>query len=233
MIGSVLILGAMLGVRHALEADHIAAVASLATRARSSREILKVSAAWGLGHAGTLLIFGSLVIALGATLSDRLSRVLELGVGLMLLVLGADVLRRLRRSRVHVHRHVHDDGSMHLHAHRHDEVEESSHSPEQHQHDHPPMSRALLVGSVHGLAGSAALVLLSVQATKSAAAAVGYLIAFGVGSVLGMVAFSLVISMPLRLSGQRFDKPVFGVEALLGFATMAIGAWVAFHAGVF
>lgn len=233
MIGPFLLIGILLGVRHALEADHVAAVATLATRARSTGEIVKTSAAWGFGHAVTLVILGSLVIALGMTLSPSVARAFEVAVGLMLIILGADVLRRLRRDRVHVHSHVHGDGTVHLHAHRHAPTTPRLQHPRQHQHEHPPLWRAVLVGGVHGLAGSAALVLLSTQAADSASAAVAYLFAFAVGSILGMVAFSLVLSIPLRFSARRFEASVLGMEAALGFTTIALGTWVAVHAGGF
>lgn len=234
MIGPIILLGALLGVRHALEADHIAAVASLATRARSTREIIKVSAAWGFGHALSLFLFGSLLVALGATLSDQVSRGLELVVGLMLVALGIDVLRRLRKGRVHLHSHEHTDGTVHLHAHRHERVPPRPRHPIRHEHEHTPLSRALLVGSVHGLAGSAALILVTTQTTDSVVEAVGYLLAFGVGSVAGMVAFSLIISVPVaRLSARHFEKSWSRVEAGLGCLTIAIGGWVVLQAGGF
>ena len=233
MVTPFFILGALLGVRHALEADHVAAVASLATRARSVGEIVRVSAAWGFGHALTVILFGSVVIALGMTLSDGLSSALEVGVGVMLIGLGVDVLRRLRKSRVHVHAHEHDDGTVHLHAHRHETEPESAEHPRRHLHEHPPIARAALVGGVHGLAGSAALIVLSAQATESVTAAIGYMVAFGVGSVLGMIAFSLAISIPLRFSARRFESRVRNIEAVLGCVTIAIGAWVAIAAGVY
>lgn len=232
MILSIVLLGGLLGMRHALEADHVAAVASLSTRARSTAEVVRVSAAWGIGHALTVVVLGSALIALGLTLSERLSRAFEIGVGLMLVALGVDVLRRLRRDRVHVHAHRHADGTMHVHAHRHEMDDRGAH-PVEHRHDHTPVSRAVLVGGVHGLAGSAALILVSLQATRSASAAVGYLLAFGVGSVLGMVAFSVALSIPLRLSSGRFEGALHRLEAVLGCATIAIGAWVALRAGGF
>lgn len=226
MLLSILLLGVLLGVRHALEADHVAAVASLATRARSTAEVVKVAAAWGLGHALALLSFGSALIALGLTLSERLEQLFEIAVGILLVALGADVLRRLRAGRVHLHAHQHDDGTVHLHAHRHHGGREQVGHPFDHEHYHPAIGRAVLVGGVHGLAGSAALVLLSVQATASVAEAIAYLAAFGAGSTFGMVAFSLAMTLPLRFSVRRVETPLHRVELVLGCASIAIGVWV-------
>src|SRR5690242_17296010 len=100
-----LTLGFLLGLRHALEADHVAAVASLATRSSSLRNTMRIAAAWGVGHTATLVFFGSILIALGASLPAGAGRALEGVVGGMLVVLGADVLRRLYRRRIHLHAH--------------------------------------------------------------------------------------------------------------------------------
>src|SRR5258708_3441443 len=142
---SLLLLGLLLGMRHALEADHLAAVASLATRSKGMRGTILQGAVWGLGHTLTLLVAGGACLLLRAAISARLAAALEGVVGVMLLLLGADVLLRMRRRRVHVHVHRHDDGTVHLHAHRHGPAE--AHDPTHHQHPHAegfPL-RALLV----------------------------------------------------------------------------------------
>jgi hypothetical protein len=218
----VLLLGFVVGMKHALEADHVAAVATLATRAASVPERVKLAGLWGLGHAGALLVFGGAVLALGLSLPAEVARGLEGLVALMLVLLGADVLWRLRKRGVHVHWHRHDDGPPHLHAH--------AHAGEgHHRHAHPARlpARALLVGSAHGLAGSAALVVLSLELTRSTGQALLYLGAFGVGSVAGMAALSLAISLPLRASGRRLGDAWRLIEGALGVTTIAIGCWMA------
>src|SRR5262245_32667450 len=109
----VFVLGFLMGVRHAFEADHLAAVASLATRSRTLRGGVWQGALWGLGHTLTLLLVGGACLLLGRGVPERWAAGLELLVGVMLLVLGADVLRRSRRQRVHVHVHQHGDGTRH------------------------------------------------------------------------------------------------------------------------
>jgi hypothetical protein len=225
-VTAALLLGLLLGMKHALEADHVAAVASLATRSASAAERVKLAGAWGLGHAGTILVLGGSLLALGLTLPPALGRAFEAGVGLLLVVLGADVLRRLWRRRVHFHVHRHGDGTAHLHAHAHERAR--PHAAD-HEHAHPErlLPRALLVGSVHGLAGSAALVLLSLELGRSTAQALLYLLAFGVGSILGMTALSLAISVPLRLSARRLGGAWRGLEGALGVLTIGLGSWMA------
>jgi len=226
-------LGFLLGMKHALEADHVAAVASLATRSSSVANTMRVAAAWGIGHTGALMLFGSVLLALDASLSAGAGRMLEGCVGVMLVLLGVDVLRRVRRRRIHLHLHQHDDGPRHLHVHAH-EAHEAHESRTSHRHDHVHglLPRALLVGSVHGMAGTAGLTLLSLQALQSVAWAFVYLALFGVGSILGMMLFSVAISLPLRLSARHLEWASGGLEAVLGTATILLGCWISLQAFV-
>jgi ABC-type nickel/cobalt efflux system permease component RcnA len=147
----------------------------------------------------------------------------------MLLVLGADVLRRSRRQRVHVHVHQHGDGTRHWHAHQHESA--TAHDPQRHEHVHPATRprRALLVGLVHGLAGSAALFLLTLQTVPSIGLGLFYIALFGAGSVLGMAALSAVIMVPLQAAAHRVARFQSGLEALVGVVTMAIGIKVLYQ----
>jgi cytochrome c biogenesis protein CcdA len=226
-------LGFMLGIKHALEADHVAAVASLATQSSSLKNTVRVASAWGLGHTVVLVLLGSILSALDATLPEKVARAFEFAVGGMLIVLGIGVLRRLRSKRIHAHAHRHGAGAPHLHFHAHDE--ELSNHPARHGHDHTHglLPRALLVGSVHGLAGSAALILIAVPTMHSAPRALAYLVVFGIGSILGMVLFSAVISLPLQFSARRLSRVSRGLEAALGLTNIVLGFWIAAHAGMF
>jgi ABC-type nickel/cobalt efflux system permease component RcnA len=229
---SLLALGFLMGVRHALEADHLAAVASLATRARSPRESVALAALWGCGHAAVLVALGGLLAALNLALPSRLERAFEALAGLVLVALGVDVIRRLRRRRVHFHLHQHGDGVRHLHAHAHEGEPAAAHDPDRHQHAHPAlfMSRAVLVGSLHGLAGSGALVVMAVQAAGSPAMALAYTVVFGAGSVLGMVVFSVAVVLPLKLHGDRLSLAMQALEGAVGLGSVAVGGWMAVRA---
>jgi ABC-type nickel/cobalt efflux system permease component RcnA len=168
-------------------------------------------------------------LILGATLPESLARGLELVVGLMLVFLGAQVLVRMRRRRIHLHVHQHGDGTAHLHVHRHERDE--SHDPARHEHPHParwPL-RALVVGVVHGLAGSAALLLLTLSRVGSLGLGLAYIALFGVGSLLGMAALSSVIAVPLQASARRLGRFYDGVEAIVALGTIAIGAHVVYE----
>lgn len=224
---SVLVLGFLIGMQHALEVDHVAAVASLASRARTLGSVVRHGAIWGLGHSLTLLAVGGAVILLGETVPDWLARALEVGVGIMLVLLGADVVRRLLRERVHFHLHGHDDGVVHLHAHSH-AGEAVAHDPDRHRHAHPrglPL-RTLLVGMTHGLAGSAALLLLAVGSVQSSGMALLYIVVFGFGSIVGMAALSAFIAVPLGYSARVLTWAHRAMQGAIGVATMAVGAWI-------
>jgi ABC-type nickel/cobalt efflux system permease component RcnA len=231
---SLLALGFVLGIRHALEADHVAAVATLATRASSPRVTARLAAMWGAGHAATLFVVAGSVVLLGAAIPDGLARVLEGAAGALLIVLGMDVLRRLRRQHVHFHVHQHGGGVRHLHAHAHAVQAGDAHHAAPHEHEHAPLVfwRALLVGGVHGMAGSAALVVLSLQSVSSPLGALGYVAVFGLGSVLGMVLFSMAIALPFRLRARRLEGAWRSLQAALGAASIALGAWVVLRAGL-
>jgi len=224
MIG-VLLLGLLVGMKHALEADHVAAVATLAARSASLSDRVKLAGMWGAGHAGTLLLLGGTVLGLGLSLPDHVARAFEGVVALMLILLGADVLRRLRARGVHFHWHRHERGPAHFHAHAH--VAGSARFRHGHEHSARLLPRALLVGSVHGLAGSAALVVLSLELTRSTPQALLYLGAFALGSIAGMAALSLTISLPLCRSSERLGGAWQLVEGALGVVTIGIGCWMA------
>lgn len=221
-MSAVLALGFILGMRHALEADHVAAVATLAARSRSSRVAMIQGAVWGLGHTITLFLACSAALFLDAIVPERLAQLLEAAVGVMLVVLGADLIRHLVRNRVHFHTHSHDDGTVHFHAHSH-AGEQGPHT-HRHEHEHPRRfpSRALYVGLMHGLAGSAALILLTLSTIASPVTGLLYVGLFGLGSIAGMAVLSLAISVPLR-SASDFTWLHNGIQMTLGAATVGIG----------
>jgi cytochrome c biogenesis protein CcdA len=227
-----LALGFLIGMQHALEADHLAAVGAMASGRPSSRRALVLrGAAWGLGHSMTLFAICSVVILLGLTLTDRVSAALEFGVGVMLVLLGIDVLARFRRKRVHFHLHRHDDGQPHLHAHSHAGEGEHRRSPHEHRHPDGLPWRALAIGLVHGAAGSAGLLVLAVAATQDPLVAILYIAVFGLGSILGMAALSFVAAWPLGLAANRacWLHTAFSIGA--GFLAIGLGIDVMFETG--
>lgn len=232
--GSMLLVGLFIGMRHAMEADHVAAVASLVSRKQSLAHTLRQGSAWGVGHTLTLLLFGSIVIFMDTIMPATLARGLEAAVGVMLLLLGADVLRRLLRDKVHFHSHRHEAEHVHFHAHSHAGESLCEHGDSPHDHEHPqgfPL-RALFVGLMHGMAGSAAVILLALETIETPLQGVLYILVFGVGSIIGMALLSVVISIPMHLSASRLTWAHNGLQFFIGIATMVMGAFVLFENGV-
>lgn len=215
-------LGFLLGMQHALEADHVAAVSSIAARRSEVGDIIKHGLTWGLGHTVTLFLFAGAAIAAGHAMPENWSPPLETAVGIMLVGLGAHVLWRLWRDRIHFHRHSHGDGTVHFHAHSH-AGETTPHERAQHHHAHGFRWRTLLVGLMHGMAGSAALLVLTVSQAPNAAAGLGYVALFGIGSMIGMGALSTVIAVPIAVSARWLTAANGALQGAVGCITIAIG----------
>jgi ABC-type nickel/cobalt efflux system permease component RcnA len=224
-------LGFLLGMQHALEADHIAAVSSIAARRTDMGDIVKHGLTWGLGHTLTLFAFAGAAILLGHAIPEHLARPLETAVGIMLVGLGVHVLWRLWRDRVHFHEHGHGDGTVHIHAHSH-AGETVAHDRAPHVHAHGFRWRTLLVGLMHGMAGSAALLVLAVSQASSPPAGLAYVALFGIGSMAGMGALSAVIAVPLAVSARWLTWANHGLQGAVGVVTVAIGA-TTIHATAF
>lgn len=223
----VLFLGFLLGLQHALEADHLAAVASLASRQTSLRRIVRHGWVWGLGHMLTLTAFAGVVLLSGEVVSPRLATWLELVVGFMLVALGLSVLYRLYRDRVHFHLHRHEGGKAHLHAHSHaGETGPHAQSDHHHRHDAHFPFRSLFVGMMHGMAGSAALVLLAAGALASPAEGFAYVVLFGLGSVAGMALLSAVIAVPLSASARLLTWANRGLQGAIGLGSAGLGVTI-------
>ncbi len=216
-------LGFLLGMQHALEADHIAAVSSIAARRSNVRDIVKHGLTWGLGHTITLFIFAGAAILLGRVIPEHVAGSLETAVGIMLVGLGAHVLWRLWHDRVHFHQHRHSDGTAHLHVHSHGS-DAVPHRRSGHDHEHGFRWRSLLVGLIHGMAGSAALLVLVASKFENPLAGLFYILLFGIGSMLGMGALSAVIAVPLAASAKWLTWANRSLQAAVGIVTIAIGA---------
>lgn len=211
-------------MQHAVEADHVAAVAAIASRRTSVRNIVRHGAVWGLGHTLTLMAFAGVAVFLGLQINDRLAHGLEAGVGVMLVLLGAHVLYRLWKDRIHFHAHRHGDGTVHIHAHSHKD-ETRAHDPARHEHEHPERLpvRTLLVGMMHGLAGSAALVVLTSASMDTPTMGFAYVTLFGIGSIAGMAALSALIAVPLSYTARALTVANRFLRVGIGFGTILLG----------
>lgn len=225
-------LGFLIGLQHALEADHIAAVASLASGKTGIRRIARHGALWGIGHALTLSAFGGAVYALKLNLDDGLASGLEFIVGVMLVGLGARVLYRVWRDRIHFHVHRHAGGDAHFHAHSHaGDVADHRRSKHLHFHRQGSWKSSLSVGMMHGIAGSAALVALTASTASSATTGLMFMLLFGLGSVLGMAALSAVIAVPLTLTAKTLTWANRALQVAAGLVAFGFGLHIMYETG--
>ena len=224
---AVLGLGLFLGLKHATDADHVVAVTTFVSQESSILRSCWIGAFWGVGHTLSLAVAGILVIGLKVNISEWLSERLELAVAAMLVLLGLNVIVRTLRSRavadVHRHDHAHEAVTNEPHSHWH------IHLPG-HSHDHTGWSHAglrpLLTGMVHGAAGSAALMLLVLSTIRSPLEAFLYILIFGLGSILGMLAISFLLAIPLHWARGRMTASYRPIQLLAGLFSCVFGLFL-------
>ena len=250
---AVCLLGFFLGMRHATDPDHVIAVTTIVSRHRTTSSAALIGALWGVGHTLTILVVGAGIILLGWVIPPRVGLSLELSVGVMLIVLGlmnlTGVLQRITETAtpaarppgtLHAHPHAHGD-YVHTHVH--------GHEPEAHPHaaEQTPLARLdrglgalgayqalrpLLVGVVHGLAGSAAVALLVLATIGDTAWSVAYLLVFGVGTIVGMMLVTAAIAWPIAYSGSRFGWLPQRLRVASGAISLIVGLALAYRIGV-
>ena len=222
----ILLLGLVTGLRHSIEADHVAAVLSVvASNRKNIKRASMLGAIWGLGHTTSLFVAGLVVLLLAVNISDTISNRLEFGVGIMLLFLGVTTFTgwsivkffkglRHRKSSTssssHDHIHHHQGNVVHSHRHVHDD---------EHGHGH----KSLIIGMIHGMAGSGALLIIVLSTINSIPLGLAYIAIFGVGSIGGMVGISTLMGIPfVKLSNS--PKISMALRYAAAITTLAIGA---------
>ena len=230
-------LGLVLGLKHASEVDHVVAVSSIVSEHRKLSRSALVGGLWGLGHTASLVAVGLVVLVSRVAIPESVASWLEFAVALMIIGLGFSSLVRVVRRRIDVHAHHHShDGQEHVHVHFHEPGTEhvpETHNLTKHSHDVSRIGvKPFLVGAMHGLAGSAALTLLVVAQTESIWLGLANLMAFGLGSALGMLLMSSLIGLPFVLSGRRLSGLNYGFQTVAGCLTIVFGLWYAFQSGV-
>jgi cytochrome c biogenesis protein CcdA len=253
MIGllTVVAVGFFLGMRHATDPDHVIAVSTIVTREHSVKRSALIGATWGVGHTLTILVVGGAIILFRITLPPRVGLAMELAVGLMLIFLGLKNLgglfswsaervgvaqRDLDQERPRYHSH-----GDYVHVHQHPETSGHPHDPQQnpvasmdrwfHRFGLYQLVRPLVVGVVHGLAGSAAIALLVLSTIPNLSWAVAYLAVFGIGTILGMMLITLTIGSTFAYGQKRFARigRHFGVAA--GVISVVFGVFIAYETG--
>lgn len=221
--------GFLIGLKHATEADHLAAVSTIVTERRSLLASAFVGGLWGLGHTISLLIAGIFVLVLNFEISAKTETALEFCVGIMLFLLGLNVLRKLAQGgKLHFHAHEHGE-----HEHVHPHMHEHGQTDEAHTHHGLKFSpRSLIIGMVHGLAGSAGLMLLVIPTIDSAALGMLYIAIFGLGSILGMMIMSFLVGLPFHFTALRFHRFNHILQCIAGLASIGLGLYIIYEKGV-
>jgi nickel/cobalt transporter (NicO) family protein len=228
----VLGIGLVYGLKHATEADHIVAVSAIVSEHRKLVRAAFVGGLWGAGHTASLIIVGVFVLALRIAIPQHVASWLEFAVALMIIGLGTAAFRRALRSRPDFHLHKHGHGDLtHAHIHFH----EDGRLPDAAQpHTHAVARigfKPLLVGAMHGLAGSGALTLLVLTQINSSMLGLLYLGVFGVGSIVGMLLMSGLIGLPFVLSSRKLSGIHYSLQMLAGVLSIVFGVWYAYETG--
>lgn len=218
-------IGFLLGARHALDADHVVAVSTILSRHPNLQSSGFIGFCWGFGHTLVLLLVGLAVILLKVTIPEPIALACEFGVGIMLVVLGVSLVRTVYREQWHLHIHQHDgETHRHLHSHR-------LHSDHEHQHRLRTSFRPFLVGMAHGLAGSAALMLMVLSTIHTWWEGIVYILVFGAGSIIGMMLLGMLISLPLVLSASLGWRAQMAVQGLASLGSIGFGLAIMYRIG--
>jgi ABC-type nickel/cobalt efflux system permease component RcnA len=254
MTSALLILGIgfLLGMRHATDPDHVVAVSTIVSRERSIPRAGWIGILWGIGHTLTILIVGAAIILFGVAIPPRVGLTLEFSVALMLILLGALNLtgaigwisRRFAPTHPQhhgTHSHLHSHGDY-AHDHRHSHGSHTEHHADEVEPPHwlhAPFARLgifhslrpLLIGIVHGLAGSAAVALLVLGTIRDPRWALFYLLVFGLGTIVGMMLMTLAFAAPFTFAGNRFAWLNKSLVTTTGLVSLIFGLFVAWQIG--
>lgn len=222
-------LGLLMGLRHAMEGDHVAAVSTMiATSGRKIRRASTLGALWGLGHTATLFAVSLIVLLLAVNIPEKLSGKLEFGVGVMLLFLGITTLvgfnvgkffRGIFGRKSHSHLHAHQEhGFVHSHNHTHEK---------EHYHSHRPV----IVGMIHGMAGSGALMILVLSTMQSVPVGLAFIASFGAGSIASMAGVGAIIGLPFAKAKNNARLSLV-MKYVAAAVTLAVGADLAYTLGI-
>ncbi|WP_314588287.1 sulfite exporter TauE/SafE family protein [Paenibacillus terrigena] len=208
---SILALGFILGIKHAIEPDHVIAVSTIASQSKKLISSTLSGVFWGIGHTATLFVIGTWLILMKGEIPEIWAMSLEFVVGIMLVYLGISTFFSFKH--LHVHKQKREEADhVNLHSHQH-------HGEHKHQHPRKKISylKSMMIGFVHGLAGSGAMVLLTMSTVKSVWEGAVYILIFGAGTVVGMLFFTTVIGIPFVLSAGKstFNKPLTQLTAVI------------------
>jgi ABC-type nickel/cobalt efflux system permease component RcnA len=231
---TILGVGLVFGLKHATEVDHVIAVSTIVSQHKNVFRSALVGLLWGAGHTASLLLVGGVVLALRVAIPEQVSQWLEFGVAIMIIGLGFVALRRALRGggEVHMHQHTHN-GLSHMHIHFHEnETKHEPSVPAPHSHAVSQVGwKPVLIGAMHGLAGSGALTVLVLTQISSTWIGFVYLAIFGLGSIVGMIVMSGLIGLPFALSARHLTYAHHRLQTVAAVLSICFGAWYAYASG--
>jgi len=228
---AVLSLSFIYGLQHATDADHLAAVSTIVAERQSVWASAFVGALWGVGHTISLFAAGIIVLVLGSQITENTERWLEFGVGTMLVLLGLNVVRKIVSTGGHSHTHDHG-GHLHSHAHGHDHEHNDARDTPPAQEATRFSPRALVIGLIHGLAGSAGLMLMMLPTIDSTAVGLLYIVIFGIGSIGGMILMSFLVGLPFHFTAFRFHRFNHILQLVAGAVSIIVGGMIIYEKGI-
>lgn len=221
---SLLAFGFLFGVKHAFDADHITAISTTLSNNKSIKKSSLLGMFWGLGHTISLLAVSLAILLLKISIPEKIALSLEFIVGFMLCILGINVLITINKNKMHLHKHKHGKQEhIHIHSHK---------LTKRHDHKHKLFHQSLFIGLIHGLAGSAVLTLLVLTAIKSVWLGLIYILIFGIGSIIGMILISSVISLPFTLIPNNLQRTQKFLRISAGLISMIIGLTIMYNIGI-
>jgi cytochrome c biogenesis protein CcdA len=223
----ILLTGLGLGLAHSLDPDHVVAVSTLLCNNKSLRKSITSATLWGVGHSTVLFIIGLLVLTLSVVIPQSVLRLFDCAAGVLLIILGALVLKPLIAERIRsnqiIHEHTHSHPHSYPHSHSHD------HAIDNH-HGHAHLHKSALTGALQGLGGSAALMLVTLSTVNSVETGLFFILLFGLGVILGMVGIACLVGSVIAYTASNLERVHKIIKALTGLASIVFGIVIVVYA---
>lgn len=238
---SILILGFLLGLKHATDADHVVAVTTIVSKQRKLRHAAMVGVTWGIGHTLMIMVVGIAIIIFHVSIPEKTQLTFEFFVAIALVILGllnvTGIMKNLMDRFSYLHSHTHHHDRLHIHIHQHDE--DLHNKPQAHEttteflssHGIMHLVRPLVVGIIHGLAGSAAVALLVLGSISDERMAILYLGIFGIGTIVGMMLITTLLGIPIISGSKKFARFDHAVTVIAGFLSIMYGLYFGYQIG--
>ena len=223
----ILLTGLGLGFAHSLDPDHVVAVSTLLCNNKSIRKSITSATVWGVGHSTVLFIIGLLVLTLSVVIPQSVLKLFDSAAGVLLIILGALVIRPLIAERIRPdqinHEHTHSHPQTHPHSHPHDHTKDN-------HHGHAHLHKSALTGALQGLGGSAALMLVTLSTVNSVGVGLVFICLFGVGVILGMVGIACLVGSVMAYTASNLEKVHKIIKALTGSVSIVFGILIIVYA---